>query len=449
MNATTLGTLARTVDGALFGTDAGFAGVGTDTRKNVKGQLFVALSGPNFDGHDFVVAAARAGAAGALVVRRVETDLPQVVVDDTRTALARYACAWRMQFDIPVVGVTGSNGKTTVKQMVAAILGERGPVLATRGNLNNEIGVPLTLLDLEQSHHAAVIEMGANHGGEIATLAGIARPDIGVVTNAAAAHLEGFGDLDGVARAKGELFAALPAEGTAVINADDPYSDRWHETASHCRRVTFAVEADADFRAHDVAVAPRARFTLVAPGGEREIVLPVAGRHNIANALAGAAAAVAAGANLTDVAAGLARFESAPGRLRVRAGIAGETVIDDTYNANPASLDAALAVLAAAGGRRWLVLGDMLELGARARDAHADAGRRARESGVERLYATGAMAEAVVAGFGEGAETFDDPTELVERMGGSLSADLTVLVKGSRGMRMERVVAALTAQDGG
>lgn len=444
MSATTLGTLARTVSGALLGGDAAIDGVSTDTRTLRGGQLFVAIVGPNFDGHDFVESAAAAGAAGALVSRELPVDIPQVVVDDTRAALGRYASAWRLQFEVPVVGVTGSNGKTTVKEMTAAILRERGCVLATRGNLNNDIGLPLTLLGMATRHRAAVIEMGASRGGEIAALTEITRPGVGVVTNAGPAHLEGFGDLEGVARAKGELYAGLPADGHAVINADDAFAPLWTDLAQHCKRVSFGIGTDCDYTAHDLEVAPVARFKLVAPGGERDITLPVPGRHNVINALAATATAVAAGANLDDAVAGLTKFSTVNGRLRLTAAQRGAQVIDDSYNANPASLDAAMDVLAAQPGRRWLVLGDMLELGNEAHELHARAGEKARVLGIERVFALGPMAAVAAEAFGDGAESFVDHEALAARVATDLAADVIVLVKGSRGMRMERVVMALT-----
>ncbi len=450
MSPSTLATLAKAVSGRLHGADCAFDGVSTDTRSLRPAQLFVALSGPNFDGHDFVASAAEAGAAGALVARELAARVPQVVVADTRSALGAFAGVRRASFKHPVIGITGSNGKTTVKEMTAAILRQRGAVLATRGNRNNDIGVPLTLLELDESHGAAVIEMGANHHGEIAALAHIARPTVGIVTNAGPSHLAGFGDVAGVARAKGELFSSLAADGCAVINADDRHADTWRRMAAHCRRVEFGVDSPADFTADARTVrsddAGGESFMLTTRADEREVTLAVPGLHNVRNALAAAAAAVAAGATLDDVVSGLAGFQSVGGRLRAVAGRAGSRVIDDTYNANPASLRAALDVVARLGGRRWLVLGDMGELGADAVALHVQAGHDARAAGIERLFALGPLAAAAAEAFG--GERFDDADALANAVRADLADGTTVLVKGSRSMRLERVVAALTA-DGG
>ena len=449
MTALTLARLAHTVGGRLHGDDRAFSGVGTDTRALEPKQLFVALRGARFDGHAFAAAAAAAGAAGALVDHAVDAPLPQVVVDDTLVALTRYASAHRAGFTGPVVGVTGSNGKTSVKEMTAAILRRGGPVLATRGNLNNHIGVPLTLLGLDAAQHAAVVELGANHPGEIAALAATARPTVGVVTNAGPAHLEGFGDVAGVARAKGELFAALPADGVAVINAADAHAPTWRALAAHCTRVEFALDADADYAAQSAGVrvteAGGQAFELTTPVGDIDVELPVPGLHNVANALAAAAAAIAAGASLADVRGALAALAPVAGRLRTRRARGGARVIDDTYNANPASLDAALGVLARAAGRRWLVLGDMGELGAQREALHAAAGARARATGIERLFALGPLAAVAADAFG-GGECFSDAAALGARVAAELAPDVTVLVKGSRSMRLERVVAALVEE---
>lgn len=451
MSAGSLSALASIVGGRVAAADANFTGVATDSRSVGAGELFVALSGPNFNGHEFVAAAAQRGAAAALVEHEVVgCALPQLVVADTRAALGAYARAWRLQFDVAVLGVTGSNGKTTTKEMAAAILRVRTETLVTRGNLNNDIGLPLTLLGLGVGHGAAVIEMGANRAGEIAYLASLAVPEVGVVTNAGAAHLEGFGSVAGVAHAKGELFAALPKDGCAVINANDAYAPLWRETAAHCRRVEFGIDVDADYRVAATEVRSGGSgqtFTLHACGHTLEFSLPAPGRHNLQNALAAVAATVAMGATLDDARAALAGFRGVDGRLRWRDAHRGARLIDDTYNANPASLDAALQVLAALPGRRWVALGDMLELGSDAERLHARAGERARELGVERLFGLGPLAAAATRAFGRGGEHFDDAVALVARIDESLEPGVTVLVKGSRGMRMERVVAAL--QNGG
>ena len=443
-----LSTLARLLGGELAGSDAAFSRVATDTRSLQPGDLYVALQGERFDGHSFVEAAAAAGAAGALVSRRVGSALPQVVVGDTLKALQDYAADWRRRFDIPVVAVTGSNGKTTTKQLLAAIFAARGPVLATRGNLNNHIGVPLTLLSLRPEHRTAVIEMGANHPGEIALLASLARPDVGVVTQAGDAHLEGFGSREGVARAKGELFAALSG-GVAVINADDRYAPLWLDLARHASVLRFGFGEDADVRALQVHPEPpetpvAMQFELRAPNGRRSVRLPLPGKHMVANALAAAACGVALGLDVQQIADGLASVDAPSGRLSWKTTPQGARLLDDSYNANPSSLKAGLELLAGMAGRRWAVLGGMAELGPESVQLHADAGRIARDLGIDRLITLGPMARYAAEAFGPGAEAYDEVEELAEAARKQLDAQTVVLVKGSRSARMERVVAALT-----
>jgi UDP-N-acetylmuramoyl-tripeptide--D-alanyl-D-alanine ligase len=346
-----------------------------------------------------------------------------------------------------VIGVAGSNGKTTCKEMIAAILGERAATLATRGNLNNHIGLPLTLLRLEEHQRHAVIEMGANHPGELAALAALAAPTIGIVTNAGAEHLEGFGSLEGAARAEGELFAALGRDGVAVLNADDEFGGLWRDMTV-ARVVSFGLGAKADFSARDIRTQTTSEgflttFMLLAPEGEVRIGLQLAGRHNVMNALGAAAAAMAAGATLDQVATGLARMRPVAGRLVLRSAVAGAWLIDDSYNANPSSLQAAIDVLAALEGRRWLVLGDMGELGEHAVEAHAEAGRYARMHGVERLFTVGPLAARAAQTFGEGASVHADAVVLAAAVRADLADDVRVLVKGSRSNRLERVVDAL------
>lgn len=445
----TLAEFARDCGGVLHGADAPFGSVCTDTRKLAAGQLFVALDGPNFRGSDFLVQAAAAGAAGAVADAAPLPSLPTIVVANGLVALQRAASALRARHDIPVVAVAGSNGKTTCKEMLAAILAQRGATLATRGNLNNHIGVPLTLLDLQSVHRHAVIEMGANRAGDVTELAGFAQPTVGIVTNAGAEHLEGFGSIEGAARAEGELFAALPADGVAVLNADDEFAALWRDMTV-ARIVTFGLGAKADFTARDVRAGVESagfvtRFTLCTPGGEIAVVLHLAGKHNVINALGAAAAAMAAGATLADVAAGLARMRAVGGRLQWRAGLQGASLIDDSYNANPSSMHAAIDVLESLAGRRWLVMGDMAELGSYAVEAHAEAGRYARAHGVERMFAIGALTPHAVKSFGAGAEWFADAAAVAAAVARELAPDVRILVKGSRMNRLERVVESLTA----
>jgi len=436
---------ARLLGGKLSGDDAVFATVGTDSRRLPAGALFVALVGPHFDGHDFVAAAREQGACAALVSRPVADPLPQLRVADTRLALGRLAAVWRSRCTGPLIALTGSNGKTTLKEMIAAILQGRGPTLATEGNLNNDIGVPLTLLRLNREHAYAVIEMGANHPGEIAYLTDLARPDVAIINNAGPCHLEGFGDVAGVARAKGEIFKGLGPDGVAVINRDDSFAEYWAGLNPGRRIVDFGLDRLAAVRG-EVLEAAAHRFRLSAGGEEIEIQLRLPGRHNVRNALAASAAALAVGASLADIRHGLEGLRGVGGRLERLPGRHGEAVIHDAYNANPASLAAALEAVRAEPGRKWLVLGDMRELGPAADALHALAGADAREAGFERLYALGEYSRSAVAAFGRGGLHFAGVDTLVAALkrdfhhGGEPAI---VLVKGSRGMRMERVVAAL------
>lgn len=441
-----LAELAETLDAKLHGSDAEFLGLNTDTRRLQPGQLYVALRGENFDGHDFMRKAASLGAAGALVDAHQDIDLPQVVVADSLVGLQRLAAAWRLRFGLPVAAVTGSNGKTTVKQMIAAVLGQQHRVLATRGNLNNHIGVPLTLAELNAQHEYAVIEMGASHAGEIALLTRLARPTVAVITNAGAAHIEGFGSAEGVARAKGELFADLAADGVAIINADDKYAALWTELAGDRRMLRFGLRPGADVSARAIeSDGSSVRFRLLTPDAEAAVELPLTGQHNVVNALAAASVVHALGLPTPDIAYGLAQVKPAAGRLQMRTTPAGARIIDDTYNANPASLAAALDSLRQHSGERWLVLGDMAELGDQAQTAHAEAGRAAAAAGVTRLYAVGQLSRGAVTAFGEGARHCVDQDELIHMLQAELVPGITVLVKGSRSAHMERVVERLEA----
>jgi UDP-N-acetylmuramoyl-tripeptide--D-alanyl-D-alanine ligase len=448
-----LGNLAHLCGGRLEGADRPFAAVSSDSRTIASGDLFVALRGPRFNGNEFVAAARSAGAAGALVDSPQPVALTQIVVADTQAALTRAGQAWRAALSLPVVGVAGSNGKTTAKEMTAAILSQAGSCLATRGNLNNHIGVPLTLLRLEAAHRFAVIEMGANRAGEVTELVKVARPTVGLITNAGAEHLEGFGSLEGVARAEGEMVAGLAADATAVLNADDEFIDLWRGMTA-ARVLTFGIAKPADFRASALRTSLGVegfltRFQLSSPLGAAAIELHLGGRHNVANALGAAAAAAAAGASLEHIVAGLASVHPVPGRLQLKQAACGAWIIDDSYNANPSSVRAGIEVLATIEGRRWLVLGDMAELGEFAADAHAQVGAFAREQGVERLLATGALAALAAERFGTGGQWFPDTEALTRELlralsaSGAAPASVRLLVKGSRVNRLERVVAAL------
>jgi UDP-N-acetylmuramoyl-tripeptide--D-alanyl-D-alanine ligase len=443
MMAMQLSEAARAVGGRCSGADVAFRGVSTDTRQLEAGTLFIALQGPNFDGHAFVEAARERGAAAAAVCRPCASDLPQLEVADTRLALGRLSAYWRSKFSLPVIAITGSNGKTTVRSMTESILSGHGRALSTHGNLNNDIGLPLTLARLGAEDDFAILEMGANHPGEIDYLATIAQPSIAVVTNAGPAHLEGFGDLEGVARAKGELFARLGPDGVAVINADDAYAPLWRELAGHCTVVQFGLDAPADVSADWNGDALGSELRLHTPQGSIDVRLPLPGRHNVLNALAAVAVSQAAGAGTDAVKAGLETLSPVAGRFNIMQLPGDITVIDDTYNANPQSLQAALDVLAMAAGDSWLVLGDMGELGADAAALHAAAGRRARAAGVTRLYAIGELAREAVTAFNGPGAAVDSLEDLLTAVRGDLCGPLHILVKGSRRMRMERVVAAL------
>ncbi len=443
MSAGTMRETAGIVGGEFTGENRPWSGVSTDTRRIAEGQLFFALSGPNFDGNDYVAAAEENGAAGAVVTRPSEIALPQVRVADARVALGRLGAEWRQRSAATVIGITGSNGKTTVKELVAACLGDA--VLATRGNLNNEIGLPLMLLELESEHDYAVFEMGCSRPGDIAWLAGLARPDIGVVTNAGPAHLEGLGSIEGVAKTKGEMFRALGPEGTAVINADDPWCGFWETLAGPARVVTFGLRNPADVSARDVRPLPTgSRFVLDADGEAVEVDLPLPGEHNVANACCAAAAALAAGAALEQVVRGLAGARNVGGRMARRESPVGAVIWDDTYNANPTSLAAGARFVASSAGAGWVVAGDMLELGPEAAAIHETAGADLRAAGIERVYCVGDLCRHLAQGFGSGATWYESVDALVEALRSDVRDGVNLLVKGSRGMRMERVVEALT-----
>jgi UDP-N-acetylmuramoyl-tripeptide--D-alanyl-D-alanine ligase len=449
-----LAELARVTEGVLHGADAAFGVVTTDTRALEPGALFVALRGERFDGHQFVPAALERGAAGALVSRLASVPLPQVVVPDVLEGLGAFASAWRRDFAGTVVGLTGSNGKTTTKEMIGAILGRVGACLVTRGNLNNHIGVPLTLARLEPRHRYAVVEMGANHRGEIAHLAALARPDVALLINAGPAHLEGFGGIEGVAEGKGELLAGLGLEQTAVINADDRFAAYWHGLARGAGRVlTFGLRERADFTATDLnnrssGEGPATEFELHGPLGRRRVTIALAGEHNVANALAAAAAAHAAGADLDAIVDGLTGMRPVAGRLEFKAVAGGGRLIDDSYNANPASVRAGLRALEQLGGERWLVLGEMRELGEGSAQLHAEIGEFARQCGVSRLLAVGDEAHHAVEAFGAGSTWFASAEDLIASLADGIGPGITVLVKGSRSNRLERVAEALGAGGG-
>jgi UDP-N-acetylmuramoyl-tripeptide--D-alanyl-D-alanine ligase len=423
--------------------------VSTDSRSIAAGDLFVALRGERFDGHDFLKAVAAARAAAAMVDSkyRGEYPVPALVVDDTRRSLGDLARYWRARFAPALVAITGSNGKTTVKEMLAAIFrrhADEAAVLATRGNLNNDIGLPLTLLRLRHAQRWCAIELGMNHKGEIAYLAGIARPTVALVNNAQREHLEFMRSVEEVAAENASVYDALPADGVAVINADDPHAALFRDRAGKRRTVDFGLSAGAVTGRHRLAHLS-SEIRLHTPAGEADATLAIPGLHNVRNALAAAACAFAVGIETKTIAEGLSAFRPYTGRLQVKKAVDGTTVIDDSYNANPDSVRAAIDILSAAPAPTALILGDMGEVGEKGPEFHREIGQYAREKGVSQLLALGEATRESVAAFGPGARHFSTPEEIVS----SIEAK-TVLVKGSRFMKMERVVAALTgAKEGG
>jgi len=451
------GTLSRAtgiLNGTLHGSDAHFRGISTDTRTINPGELFFALRGPNYDGEEFLGRASASKAAGAVVCDAVNGQLPVIQVDNTRRALGMLAAEWRQRMSATVIGLTGSNGKTTLKELIASCLSLADATLATRGNFNNDVGVPLMLSAIEPRHRFVVIEMGANHSGEIAYLTSLAMPRIVVITNAAPAHLEGFGTIEDVARAKAEILQGASPPEWAILNADDRFFSYWKRKATS-RVASFGLAFDADFRAVDLKMtASGTRFTLVgerlvAAGGKLEIALPLVGKHNVVHACAAAAVASLLGIEGDIIRRGLELATPVSGRLRPLPGIGGATVYDDSYNANPASVTAAAEFIAGCGGEGWLVLADMRELGKDAAELHRSVGEAARRAGVTRLLATGPLSRNTVEAFGRNAAWFETTDQLVRELildlGRHRPSVVNILVKGSRSMHMERVVHALQA----
>ncbi len=440
----TLAAAAQIMNGTLRGTDRAFTGVSTDTRTLSQGELFIALQGPNFDGAAFVSAAAEKSAAAAVLSEAVEVDIPQITVDDTRLALGTLARSWRKKMPAKVIGITGSNGKTTVKAILADCLSLSGETLATRGNLNNDIGLPLMLLSLSEEHRYAVIEMGANHLGEIAYLTSLTEPEVVVITNAAPAHLEGFGDLDGVARAKGEILQGDVSPVFVVLNADDPYFAYWNSQLAGDTVISFGVESDASVLATDVeADGDSMTFSIHIHSEEIPISLPLAGLHNVSNACAAAAVLHGLGMDSKQIRQGLESVQAVSGRLQPVEGITTLTVYDDSYNANPQSVIAAAEFLAAQPGNNWLVLGDMGELGEDEVLLHKAVGRAAKRLGIDRILAIGALSQNTVKTFGNGGQWYENIDGLIKELQSSATEDTNILIKGSRFMEMERVVEAL------
>ncbi len=447
-----LSAAARAIGAELKGEDAQIGRVTTDSRQVRAGDLFVAIRGPHFDGHDFVCQAVAEGAVAAMVsdeARCKNSHAPVLVVEDVRLGYGRLAAWWRSMFSIPLVAVTGSNGKTTVKEMLASILRQSaGPdaVLATRGNRNNDIGMPSTLLELEPRHRFAVIEMGMNHPGEIAYLTRLARPTAALVNNAGTAHIGELGSVEAIARAKGEIFSGLGADGIALINADDAYADYWRSLVTGKRIVDFGLTRHASVSANYELSEAGSLVTVKTPDARFAVTLRVAGVHNVKNALAAVAVAYVLGIDAEHIATGLADYEGVAGRLHRRQLASGDILIDDSYNASPESAQAALSVLASSAGTKIFVLGDMGELGDAAASMHAELGGFARRAGVDYLLALGTLSAEAVRTFGAGGEHFRDVDGLLQALRPHLDGSTTVLVKGSRFMRMERIVRVLTGE---
>lgn len=440
-----LSEIKKILNAQHIGADVQFDTISTDTRSLKAGDLFLALKGPNFNGNLFVKDAAQKGAVAAIISEDVSAGIPLLKVSDTRIALGQIATFHRQQFNIPVVALTGSCGKTTTKTMLASILQQLGSTLATEGNLNNDIGVPKTLLELRPEHQYAVIEMGANHPGEIAYVTAIAKPTVAFITNAGAAHLEGFGSLAGVASAKGEIFQGLNKDGIALVNIDDTFAEFWQDLVKQKKVISFGRNMTADITARDLEIDAQGypNFVLVTPKGEIKISLSVLGEHNVTNALAAAAASYAVGAPLTAIQAGLAAMKPVKQRLITHKGLHGATVIDDSYNANPSSVKAAIQLLAKATGEKILALGEMRELGPDAPRYHEEIGREAKRLGIDRLYAYGTLTAFTVKGFGAQGFHFANQEEMIDALRRELRKDVTVLVKGSSSTKMNNVVAGL------
>ena len=442
-----LSDIAEILSAKHVGENIQVKGISTDTRTISGGELFVALKGPNFDGHNFINEALAKGAVACLVQQPVDAE-HFVITNDTHQALGLLAKAWRQKFKNPVIAITGSNGKTTVKEMIASIINQQQSAMATHGNLNNDIGVPLTLFRLNKNYDAAVIEMGANHSGEISYLTNIALPDIAVITNIGAAHLEGFGSIENTAKAKSEIFEGLSENGFAVINTDDAFSEYFKDITTQYNVLSFGIKNKADVMCEWESGIEGSVLNVMTPVGQCKVNLKLLGRHNIMNALAAIAASIAAEISLEQIVKGLEELKPVNGRLQIKRGLNNSRVIDDTYNANPTSLHAALNVLRDFSGKRFLALGDMGELGNHAADLHVDAGIYAKQNGVDSLFSYGKLAEKAAKEFGDNGFCYDKHEDMIDAIRDELTQDVTLLVKGSRSMHMENVVNALTMVEG-
>lgn len=448
MIAMTLNEINKLLKGNMSGAQGVVSGVSIDTRALSSGDLYIAIVGEQFDGHDFIVQAEQSGAIALVVSKPVASNLPQIIVKDTRIALAELAGALRDRLSVKVCAITGSNGKTTVKEMLAAILGVKHQVLYTQGNLNNDIGVPLTLLRLNGQHKFAVIEMGANHQGEIAYTCRYTRPNVALINNVGPAHIEGFGSIEGVAMAKAEIIQSLTGDGVAVLNADDDFFTLWSELVGQQKKLTFGFSAMADVRAENIRTELQDQkfhtyFDLVVGDKRLAVSLGLAGAHNVKNALAATAASLALGVPFAQVPAGLQQVRAVNGRLQLMLSPTGIRLINDSYNANPASLTVALDVLKQCPGEHWLALGAFGELGSESEQIHREMGFAIKRSGVKRLFATGALTENTVEAFGQGGVYYASQDELIDAVQKEITPDKVLLVKGSRAQKMEVVVNAL------
>ena len=442
-----LSEIAKALNANMRGADVNVRNVGTDSRNIAKGQLFIGIKGESFDGNTYAAEAIKQGAAAVMLSNANIHAVPSVLVEDTRLALGELAHYWRNKFELPLVAVTGSNGKTTVKEMISAILkAAHGKVLATRGNLNNDIGMPLTLLGLNEKHTFAVIEMGMSHEGEIRYLSKLAAPQIALVNNAGTAHIGEVGSREAIARAKGEIFEGLVGDGTAVINADDDFANYWQSLNKNRKVITFGLSANADISATFQTQNNVSKIQLKTPSGNVEFSLKVLGEHNVRNALAASAVAVALGISNESIAGGLAQFNPVKGRLNWLQGKNGAVVIDDTYNANPDSMKVAIDVLAKQKTEKIFVMGDMAELGADAAQMHAEIGAYAKQKGIHQFFSFGELSKFSSTSFGANSQHFDTLEALLDELQSHMKQEITVLVKGSRFMKMERVVNAITKE---
>lgn len=448
MGSLTSTQISNYIDADYHGSEVTFTSISTDSRAIKPGALFVALKGENFDGHDYIEQAIANGAIGLLVSKTVAATVPQIRVDDTLWAYGQIAAMYRSKFKIPMVAITGSCGKTSVKSMVASILKQVGNVLSPVGSYNNEIGLPKTLLDLSPEHEYAVLEMGARKFGDIKYLMELVNPSVALINNVAPVHIETFGDVDGVASAKGEIYDYLQPNGTAIINVDDVYAPFWISKLKTQNVITFGLECAADITcAYIVEEHHRNKFELVTDVGMIEVILPLLGLHNVKNALAAAAIARALDVSLEDIKAGLEAFVPVTRRMEIKSGIHGAKVIDDSYNANPVAMKYAIDILAKQLGKKIMVIGDMLELGPHAVDKHQELGRQAKAAGIDVLLAFGDLTRSAVTEFGSQAQFFADKDKLIHELSTMLDADTVVLVKGSNGMRLNEVVNAIVIEN--